>query len=126
MQRDKIKEVYLKTVDSEIVYDGKVENVDYYNIFCRAASEECLYKYKDNNFCSFNFKYQNKDSVLIIFSIPLSNNGKKLNKHITERIMDIVRDIEQCLVKVDFTNCENNKDDKMVYLTFIKIIDEGE
>lgn len=118
--RDRIKEIFDKTIESDLSYNGKIENVDYYNIFCKAAANEALYKYNGNSFCCFNYSYIKKDSVYIIFSIPLSIENE--NRHITERIMEVIKDVEECLIEIQYVNCVESKDDKVIYLSFIKVL----
>jgi hypothetical protein len=72
----------------------------------------------------FNYQYNNKDSVLMIFSIPLLNNE---NKHISEKIMDVLKLIEDCFITIDHMDLKNSKEDKFYYLTVVKNLkDEDE
>jgi hypothetical protein len=65
--KDRLKEIFETTLDSGIKYDGKIKNIDYYSLFCKAASEEKLYKLMGNNLCMFNCKLEEKDAVMMIF-----------------------------------------------------------
>ena len=39
-QNDRLKEIFESTVESGIKYDGSYESIKYYNLFCKAASQE--------------------------------------------------------------------------------------
>ena len=54
----RIKDIYEQTINDGIIYEGLInDNLDYYNLFCRAAAKEKLYKVRQNNICMFNCNY---------------------------------------------------------------------
>ena len=117
--RDRLKEIFEATVESDIKYDGSIENIDYYSLFCKAASKEKLYRIMGNNVCMFNCKYNDKDSILIVFFIPI-NTEETGAKNVAERVMEIVEEIELCFVTLDYLKSQEVKEDKFVYITAIK------
>lgn len=124
-QRDRLKEIFETTVESGILYDGKYENIEYYNMFCKAAAKEKLYKIAGNNLCMFNCCYEGKDSIMMIFYIPINSNDSGA-KNVAERVMEVVSIVEDCFVTLDFIKSEEVKEDKFVYVTAIKkIAQEG-
>jgi len=115
----KMKEIFENTIENGIKYDGEIENVDYYSLFCKAASQEKLYKLLGNNVCMFNCKYDDADGVMIIFFIPI-NSDETGAKNVAERVMEVVEAVETCFVTLDALKSEEVKEDKFIYVTAIK------
>lgn len=122
-QLDRLKEIFENTVESGLKYDGKYENIEYYNLFCKAAAKEKLYKIVGNNLCMFNCSYENKDAVLMIFYIPINSNDSGA-KNVAERVMEVVEIIEEGFITIDFMRSEEVKEDKFVYVSCVKILDQ--
>ena len=119
--RERLKEVFESTIDIGIKYEGLIETPDYYTLFCKAASKDQLYKLMGNNLCMFNCCYNNDDSVMIIFSIPI-NSQESGAKNVAERVMEVIGGVEDCFVTLDHVKSEEIKEDKFVYVTAIKKI----
>lgn len=119
--KEKLKEVFENTIDTGIKYEGSIENPEYYNLFCKAASKDQLYKLMGNNLCMFNCCYNNDDSIMIIFSIPI-NSQESGAKNVAERVMEVIGGVEDCFVTLDHVKSEEIKEDKFVYVTAIKKI----
>lgn len=118
---NRLKEIFESTVENGITYDGSYENVEYYNLFCKAASKEKLYKIMGNNLCMFNYRYKDKDAVMMIFYIPINSTDSGA-KNVAERVMEVVELTEKCCVTLDFLRSEEVKEDKFIYVTAIKNI----
>lgn len=119
--KEKLKEVFENTIDTGIKYEGSIENPEYYTLFCKAASKDQLYKLMGNNLCMFNCSYDNNDSVMIIFSIPINSQDSGA-KNVAERVMEVIGGVENCFVTLDHVKSEEIKEDKFVYVTAIKKI----
>lgn len=117
--KERLKELFLNTIDVGIMYDGSIENPEYYSLFCKAAAKDQLYKLMGNNLCMFNCSYGGDDSVLIIFSIPI-NSQESGAKNVAERVMEVIEGVETCFVTLDHVKSEEVKEDKFVYVTAIK------
>ena len=117
----RLKDIYELTINEGIKYEGLInDNLDYYSLFCKAAAQEKLYKIKQNNICMFNCVFQDTESILMIFALPLnieSNNG---TKNIAERVIKIVELLEECFVKLEYMNSVCINEDKYIYITAIK------
>lgn len=124
-QKDRLKEIFENTVESGLSYDGKHENISYFNLFCKAATEEKLYKITGNDLCMFNCIYEDNDAVLMIFQIPI-NSSDSGAKNVAERVIEVIEIIEDCFVTLDYTKSEEIKEDKFVYISAIKKIDQDE
>ena len=122
-QRDRLKEIFESKVESGIKYDGSHERIEYYNLFCKAAAQEKLYKLMGNNLCMFNCVYEGSDAVMMIFYIPI-NSADSGAKNVAERVMEVVEVEEDCFVTLDFFSSEEVKEDKFVYVTAIKKINQ--
>jgi len=119
--KDRLKEIFESTVESGIKYDGPTDNLDYYSLFCKAAAKEKLYKIIGNNLCMFNCKFDNKDSVMLIFFIPI-NSEETGAKNVAERVMEVVEKVETCFVTLDYLKSQEVKEDKFIYVIAIKTI----
>jgi len=122
-QKDRLKEIFESTVESGIKYDGSYERIEYYNMFCKAAAKEKLYKMMGNNLCMFNCVYEKSDAVMMIFYIPINSNDSGA-KNVAERVMEVVEGAEDCFVTLDFIKSEEVKEDKFIYVTAIKKINQ--
>lgn len=124
-QYKRLNELYNKTLDSDFKYDGKLNNIDYFSAICKATSNDQMIKFKGSNLFLFNYRYNNKDSILMIFAIPLSSdNNDNKPKHITERIMGIIQILEEFFITLDYTECKQVKEEKFSYLTVVKHIEK--
>ena len=121
--KEKLKEIFDNTIEFGSKYDGSYENIEYYNLFYKAASEDQMYKIHGNNMCMFNYSFDGDDSIMILFSIPINPNENS-SKNIADRVMEVVASIEDCFITVDYTKSEEVKEDKVVYITSIKKIGE--
>lgn len=117
----RFRDIFNKTIESELTYCGDIDNIDYYDLFCKAASKEHLYYVDGNNLCMFNCDYEGKEAVLIIVSIPINSNTKV--KDVAEHVMDIVSVLEDCFIKLEVLKSKEVKEDKFVYVTAVKTIE---
>jgi hypothetical protein len=128
--KERLTQIFESTIDSGSIYNGNIDEIDFYSLLCKSTSNNQLYKILSCNLSMFNYKFEDEDSVLIIFSIPSSLNIDKIqnqeNKHISERIMDIIQLVEECFITVDYMNLKTVKEDKFVYMTIVKKIKEDE
>jgi hypothetical protein len=128
--KERLTQIFESTIDSGSIYNGNIDEIDFYSVLCKSTSNNQLYKILSCNLSMFNYKFEDEDSVLIIFSIPSSLNIDKIqnqeNKHISERIMDIIQLVEECFITVDYMNLKTVKEDKFVYMTIVKKIKEEE
>ena len=114
-------EIFNRTLESELSYSGDVSTIDYYDLFCKAASKEHLYCIDSKNLCMFNYDYEGKEAVLIIVSIPINTDTKV--KDVAEHVMDVVSILEECFIKLEVLKSEEVKEDKFVYVTAVKTIE---
>ena len=124
-QITRLREIFESTLESGLKYDDKYKNVDYYSLFCKAASNDKLYKIAGNNLCIFNCLYEDFDSVMMIFFIPINSNDSGA-KNIAERVMEVVEIVENCFITLDYLMSEEVKEDKFVYVIAIKKINQEE
>jgi len=122
---DKLKEIYENTIESGIRCESSLETLDYYELFCKAAAKDQLFKLMGNNVCMFNYKKDDDDAIMIIFSIPINNPEESASKNVADRVMEIVRESEKCFVTLDEVQSKEVKEDKFVYITIVKKINGG-
>jgi hypothetical protein len=117
--KEKLREIFETTIDGGLKYEGTHTSPEYYNLFCKAAANENLYKMMGNNVCMFNYTMNGDDAVMILFSIPVNSNDTGA-KNIAERVMEVIAGIEDCFVTTDYVKSEEVKEDKFVYITIVK------
>ena len=117
--KEKLKEILDSTLESGLSYDGDLFSIDYFDLFCKATAKEQLFKLLGSNLIMFQCEYQNEDSVVMVFSIPI-NSQEHSAKTIAERVMEVITEVEKTLVTLDFVHSEEIKDEKFVYVTIIK------
>jgi hypothetical protein len=123
-----LNDLFDKTIDSNIRFNGNLNNIDYFSAICKATTNDLMIKFQGTNLSMFNYTFNNEDSILMIFSLPSNDNSEKKQnkkKHITERIMGIIKILEENFITLDYTDCKNIKDEKFVHLTVIKKIDKN-
>lgn len=109
------------TLESDdLRYTGELKNMDYFGLFCKATAKDKLYKFLGLNVCMFNYLHENHDSLLIIFSIP--NGEESSTKDVADKVMDIVDLSEQLFITIDHLDSTEIKDDKFIYTTIVKKI----
>jgi hypothetical protein len=118
----RLKDIYETTLNDDIKYEGIVdENLDYYSLFCKAAAKEKLFKIEKNNVCMFNCVYEDKEAVMIIFALPINTENNSGVKNIAERVINIVKVLEECFIKFEYMNSISVNEDKFIYVTSIKM-----
>lgn len=122
-QKQRLRDISELTIDSDLKFEGKLENIDYYNIVCKAAAKDHLFKFKGNNLCMFNYKYEQNDSILMVFSIPINTSQEVGTKNIAERVIEVLTELEKTFVTLDYVKSEEVKEDKFVYVIAIKEIE---
>lgn len=111
-------DITLETDD--LRYTGELKNIDYFGLFCKATAKDKLYKFLGLNVCMFNYIHEQKDSVMIIFSIP--NGEESSTKDVADKVMDIVDLAENLFITIDHLDSTEIKDDKFIYTTIVKKI----
>ena len=115
----KFREAFESTIENVgLQYTGGLKNLDFFGLFCKATAQEKLYKFLGLNTCMFNYIHDQKDSILIIFSIP--NGEESSTKFIADKVMDIVELGESVFITLDYIKSKEVKDDKFIYVTIIK------
>ena len=126
--KDRLRQIFESTIDAGLIHNSSIEELDFYSLLCKSTANNQLYKIFSCNVSMFKYNYENEDSILIIFSIPstLNSENNHDNKHISERIMDILRIVEDCFITVDYMDLINIKEDKFTYMVVVKKLKEEE
>jgi len=116
--RNVLLEHYESTIKSGVKFEGTLDEIDYFKTFSKADAKKQMFKMHGCNVCMLNY---GDDSVLIIFAIPIrsSTEGDE-NKHVSERMMDVVKNIEDVFISIESMSANEVKEDKVIYLTVIK------
>lgn len=117
--RDKLINVFQNTLNNiDLRYNGTIEDIDYFSLYCKAASEDVVHKIMGSSFFMFNFLYESDNAVLMLFIIPINLNSG--TKHIAERVIEIIENTEKCFITLDYSCSQEVKSDKFVYVTIVK------
>lgn len=122
---ERLQEVFESTAESDYTYDGPIDMIDYYSLFCKAAANNNLFKLMGNNLCMFKCNYNDKEAVMMIFSISINSQEDTGAKNVAERVMEVVAATEKCFITIDSMKSEEVKEDKFVYVTMIKVLNGG-
>jgi len=122
-RRDRLKEIFELTIESDLNFDGNIKNIDYYGVLCKAASHDKLFKFANNNLCMLNCKLDDSDAVIMIFSVAINSPEEIGAKNIAERVMEVVSETEKCFTTLDFVKSEEVKEDKFIYIVGVKKIE---
>lgn len=128
-QEGRLKSFFEDAISNSKMLDGSLETLDYYSAICKSACENKLYKMLNCNLCLFKYKYDNDiDAIILIYGIPSPSNpdSKDDTKHISQKVMDLIKIVENCFVTVDYMNLVEVKEDKFHYLTIVKKIKNEE
>jgi len=106
----------------DFIFKGNLEEINHFNLLIEAGTQDVLYKIFGCDMCMMNYTYDEKPAVLMIFSIPVSSNTG--NKLIADRVMEIIGHIEDCFTTVDYSHSKEQKLDKFVYVTIVKVLEE--
>lgn len=122
-QKDRLKEIFETIIDSNLRFEGSIKNIDFYGTFCKAAAKDHLYKVSSNNLCMFNIDFEGDEAVLFIFALPINQQDDSPNqKSVSERVMDIVSDLEETFITIDYLKTYEVKEEKFVYIVGVKRI----
>jgi hypothetical protein len=116
----RIQMLFDETLKDEDILQDDIEYINYYNLLCKSISTNKFYKFFNANLSLFKFIYKGNESVLMIFSIPIqTNKDVQDKKHITERVMEIVKILEKVFITTEFMSLQEVKEDKYYYLSVI-------
>lgn len=123
--KKKMTDLFEQVIESNLKYDVDIEDINYFNLFCKAVSKNATHKMVNSDMCMFNYVFEGADSMLIVFSIPINSPEESGQKSIADRVMRIVKLLEDSFVKLDFLTSEEVKEDKVVYVTAVKKLNGG-
>ena len=123
-QKDRLREFFLSAVSEASVLDSMLENLDYYNIKYRAIRENRYFKMLNCDLCLYKYKYKDEDCIILIYSIPSPSNpeAKEDSRHLSQKVMELLKIIEDCFITVDYIDLKDVIEDKFNYLVVIKRI----
>jgi hypothetical protein len=122
---NKLKTFFLETKESDIYLEDNLDEIDYYGAMCKGMSSNRVFRLTGYNvLCTKYKKFKDKESVLMIFCIPSQSNSESKNdlKHVSEKVMDVIKLAEEYFITIDFMSVKDVKEDKFTYLTILKII----
>ena len=116
--RRKYTKIFLDTVESDIEYCGEIDKLNILN-----TKPEDLHKINTNHVAMFKYLYENHESVVMIFCLPINSDKEtSTSKSVAERVMTIIKDSEICFTCLDFSTSQS--DTGFIYLKMIKKYDD--
>lgn len=125
-QVERMKEIFESVLEKDVVFEKSLQEINYYNLMCKAAANDTMFKLFGSNFCVFNYVFEECESVLMVFAIPINEAETKGSKHVAERVMEVARKVEEAFITVDYMTSVEVKEDKFVYMTIIKKLEKSE
>ena len=119
----RLMSLYKETIEDGNWYNGSLEDINYYNLIFKAGTDNNLKTWGDYNACAYKYIFNDKESILIIICLPI-NSAKEssTSKNVAERIMEIIKNSENCFTTLDYNTSVEVKKDKFIYITLIKEI----
>lgn len=126
-QEGRLRLFFEDAVNNAKYLDANLETLDYYSVICKSACENKLYKMLNCNLCLFKYLYSDgSDAIVLVYGIPSPSNpdSKDDSVHVSQKVMELIKIIENCFITVDYMNLQEVKEDKFLYLTVVKKISE--
>jgi len=118
---NKLKTCFKNIVKNGYEYQCNLKKIDYFKAMMLASDKNQNLQYGNNNVYLFKHRYNNNDCVLMIFAIPIESEDPK---SLSERIFDVLKEIECIFVTLDYRNLKEEK--PYVFLTVVKKIKKGD
>lgn len=121
-QKERLRDFFDEAIKSSKVLHDSLNTIDYYTAFCKAWADNNGYRMLNCNLCLFKYKFKDEDSIMMIFGIPSPSNPESKDdpKHISQKVMELLKIAEDCFINLDYTDLKEVKEDKFHYLTIIK------
>lgn len=126
-EEQKKKLLYIK---DKAISRGKTPNIfpvqdtDYFTLCCKAESENKRDSILGYVVYTFYQEYDSTDAVVFIFSLPTYEKEEvnKEIKHVSQKVLEILKLVEDVFIIVDHMEVKNVREDKFTYFTVIKKI----
>jgi len=120
--KSRLKEIFDYTIDSDAEYKEDLNNINYYNLICKSATKNSLFRIMGNNLCMFNYIFEDVESILMIFAVSASSKEETSSKNIAEKVFEVIKELEECFVTLDYVRSNHVVEDKFIYITAVKKI----
>jgi len=124
MIENKLRKIFKETVDDGNEYKGSLKHLPCSDLIISAINTRKNYRYETNNLCMLKYRFCNHNAILMIFAIPIKSSEDERN--VNERFFDVLRDVEQAFVTLDYRQLKDFEEDKYMYFICIKVIENEE
>lgn len=101
--------------------------INYKKLIDTSKQSGTNYVFKSVPVYMLKVKYDECDSILMLFTIPMDDEGRVGgSKSLVEKIMEIIENAESTFVKIDFVQSTPVKEDSISYLLLIKKLEDLE
>ena len=133
MSKDKLKFKKLNDIIEQVKEKNEYfetdiinEDIELFNLFLKSEEEKTSYLFKRCLLLSYNYIYQDNESLLFIFSIPsydVEKNKNSSQKSVNENILNLIKIFEEYFVYIDYINIKKEgQSNQFNYLIIIKKI----
>lgn len=124
MIENKLKKVFNETIEGDREHKGNLKHLPCSDLIESSISTQKNYRYKTNNLCMLKYKFCNRDAVLMVFAIPIKS--REDNRNVNERFFEVLGDVEQAFVTLDYRRLKEFEEDKYMYFICVKVIENEE
>ena len=104
MIQDRLLRIFNETIEEGEYLDKELDEIDGFSEIFKMDHER-IYKFLNSNLCMFKYRYNGEDSVLVFIFIPVNaNEDDNKSKHVSERIMESVKHLEETFISLDYLN----------------------
>lgn len=118
--QNKLLQVFNDTLQNGIELNKNLDEIDGFYDFTKAEYNK-MNKFLSSNLCAFRYKYKEKESVLLLFAVPVNSTDPK-SKHVSERIIEIIKYLEETFISLEYLTVISQE--KHNYIVAIKSFEE--
>jgi len=118
----KLLEYYEDALDTPWEYKGDLEDIKF-RTTSKAGTFGNFHTFFGCNMAVFKTQFENSDAVVFVFNIGINkeeeSRGVK-SKYVSEKILEIVKKMEDVFISLDYINCKHIKVDHVLYVIIVK------
>jgi len=124
MIENKLRKIFKETIEGDRKYEGSLKHLPCSDLIMSALGTQKNYRYETNNLCMLKCRFCNRDSILMIFAIPIKS--REDNRNVNERFFEVLGDVEHAFTTLDYRQVKEFEEDKYMYFICIKVIESEE
>lgn len=102
--QDRLLRIFNETIEEGDHLDKEINEIDGFSELFNISHDK-IYKFLNSSLCMFKYRYNESDSILMIIFVPINMNEEdNKSKHVSERIMESVKHLEETFISLDYLN----------------------